>query len=213
VDPPEFDEEPGPSTNSLGEGTTVLYAFILVNPEGFYNVHWEWSADDDVYTPISGYTGTPLLGAAAIVEGGIPSFNSLTAGYYKVVVSNEGGTIESTPCQLTVTPAEVIVPPEFDDIPGPSAQTIESNIPVNYWFTLVDPDGFYNIQWKWSADDDVYTNIFGATGSQLYGISSASSEPPVVGNTTSGYYKAVVENEAGTITSVPVQLTVTGGQE
>lgn len=113
------------------------------------------------------------------------------AGAYLVVVSNVANTITSSNASLTVDAA----PKSPIIILQPESQTISAG----YAFSIrVAALGALPLRYQWSANG---TNIPNATNASL-GFSSVS-------NTDAGIYVVTVENQIGSVISLPATLTVT----
>jgi len=132
------------------------------------------------------------LGGTAI-EGATSStyaftMSALMAGSYYVVVSNDVGSVQSNTASVTTQPAITEQP-----------ETVSG-----YWedvksMTVSATGGQLEYQWQRSSDNVTFADISGATASTLAFASLSPSDD--------GYYRCIVSNSAGSVTSEAVTAT------
>ncbi|HVU36634.1 MAG TPA: immunoglobulin domain-containing protein [Opitutaceae bacterium] len=139
---------------------------------------YQWYKDG---SSIPGATASTLV---------VTNVTSADTGQYYVVVANPGGSVTSAGARLTVIarPAAPIV------ITPPSAQTVTDGAPA---VLTVAATGTPPVTFQWQKNG---MNIAGAT--------QATFTLPVATPTDAGTYAVIVTNAAGSVTTVPVLLTV-----
>jgi hypothetical protein len=150
---------------------------------GTYTYQWQSSPDNSTWTNIGSATSSSYTPGA------------LTATtYYRVVVTSNGGTANSTSATVTVYPA----------IQGgtisPASQGINYNTtPSTLTLSGVSGgNGTYTYQWQSSPDNSTWTNISGAT--------TTTYSPGALTATT--YYRVVVTSNGATTSSASATVTV-----
>jgi hypothetical protein len=131
-------------------------------------------------------TNVVVEGTNAVLE--LSDVSMAQAGSYQVVVSNAYGSVTSAPATLTV-----FGPPAIVSQPQPQTVTV-GGVAVFAVSATGNPPPFY----QWLLDGT--NGLEGANGSML----TLSN----VQDTQAGRYSVVVSNAMGSITSVPVVLTV-----
>ena len=133
------------------------------------------------------YKGSSKISGATGSSYTISSAKSSDAGSYYVVVSNTAGSVTSTTVTLTVILKPVITV-------QPRSLTVDEDDPATFSVTAT---GTAPLSYQWYKDGRA---ISGATGSS-YTISSAKKSDE-------GSYYVIVRNNAGSVTSNTVTLTV-----
>ena len=147
-------------------------------------VQWQSSTDNVSFTNISGATSTTLT-----VPGDLA--HSVTK-WYRAVVINGVGAVTSSAVSVTVSGQ----PPSITAQPTGGSVNWGSNLNLN-----VAASNSTGVQWQWSTDNVNFTNISGATSTTL-------SVPGDLAHWSTKWYRAVVTNGVGAVTSSAVSVTV-----
>ncbi len=156
-------------------------AVFSVNVTGTPAPSLQWYKNN---APVSGWTSATLT---------LPGLTSNDVATYKVVVTNEGGTVTSSDAQLSLQdPAAVASAPVISSQPVDVVGTVGGAAAFS-----VSATGSPAPSYQWYKNG---TSINGATNSvlSLGGLSSSDAAT----------YKVVVTNEAGTVTSSNAQLSL-----
>jgi hypothetical protein len=186
----------GSVTSSPAVVTVELPARILSNPTDVVTTN-----GDTVVLTVQGDGSGPLFyqwyfnetnllinGTNAVLQ--LSNVSSAQAGNYTVVLTNAYGSVTSTPATLTVFSPPVIVS-------QPQAQTVTAgSVAVFVISATGNPAPAY--QWLWNGTN----SLAGANGPILM-LSN-------VQDAQAGLYSVVVTNMIGSVTSVPVALTING---
>jgi hypothetical protein len=132
------------------------------------------------------HSTSPLAGKTSSVL----SLENPQAGSYFVVITNEAGSVTSSPAILTVLPTPV--PPTITSQPTNLSVHVTSNATFRVTATGTTPLSY---QWRFNG-----TNLIGRTSSVLTLVNVEFSN--------AGPYSVVVSNVGGSVTSSPASLTV-----
>ncbi len=172
-----------PVITAQPQSITVANGFpasFSVGAEDLGGIRYQWYYNTN--TLLGGQTGSTL---------NIANAGNGNAGYYTVSVSDNFGSVTSSPAQLTISSL-------------PTAPTITQQ-PQNFTVTNGFTASFTNVatgtaplfyQWYFNTN----TLLTGATSAILV-IAPATTNP-------AGYYSVIVTNIAGRATSAPARLTV-----
>lgn len=131
--------------------------------------------------------GQAIQGATAATLT-LPAVTSAAAGRYDVVVTSSGGTLTSDAADLVV-----LVPPSV--VTAPKEVTVAEGAP---WELRVEAAGTAPLSYQWQFQ-----------GADLAGETSAVLARAAGSTNDTGAYQVVVRNSAGSVTTVPVSVTVT----
>jgi pectin methylesterase-like acyl-CoA thioesterase len=176
--PPVITAQPQPSNLTVQVGSTVT---MSVGASG-QQLTYQWMKDGVAITYNPSATSSTLTITNAQVS---------DSGSYTAVVSNSGGSVTSTPVQLTVTTEAVAPPPEI------TAQPADTTVVVGSAATLSVTASGEGVFYQWYRNGEL---IAGATSSTLAFPSAQVSD--------AGVYTVVVTNSGGSTTSAPARLTV-----
>jgi pectin methylesterase-like acyl-CoA thioesterase len=137
--------------------------------------------------------GAPIVGndSAATPTLSINNAQVADTGSYTAVVSNAGGSVTSTPVQLTVSEGEVAPPPTIGAQPADTTVTNGSAASLS---VVAQGEGLF-YQW--------YKN-----GTLIPGADAASLNFAASRVADAGTYTVVVSNSGGNVTSAPARLLV-----
>jgi hypothetical protein len=130
----------------------------------------------------------PIPGATASVYS-IAVVRQSDEGEYRCVVTNELGSVTSMTATLTVNDPPVIAV-------QPISQTVNYGAPANF---VVVATGMPAPSYQWEKDGEV-----------IHGANAATYRVSAARDPDAGSYVCVVRNSAGTASSDPATLTVTG---
>lgn len=141
-------------------------------------VQWETSVDGgETWVAVAGATSTTLTRTAA-------------AGEYRAVFINASGSVVSNIATVTVTPG---IAPAVEVHPVDVAVDLGAEFTLYAYASGVPAPG---VQWETSADGETWIPVAGATSTTLTRAAS-----------TSGFWRAVFTNVAGSATSNPAEVT------
>lgn len=148
-------------------------------------------------------TGIPASGNGASLSGAFSNnTTSSQTTIFTITASAPNGCSSTTTASITVY-APLVAP----TINAPQTVCVSSNPSL---LTITTPasggSGVYTYQWQSSGDDITYNNIGGAT--------SSTYQPPLVnGGTNNTYYRLIVNNICGSVTSnvIFVEVVNNGG--
>jgi hypothetical protein len=167
-----------PQPLSIATGGTVTFS---VEASGTPAPAFQWLKD-----------GTPVPGATNRVLS-FPAVSATGAGSYTVIVSNNLGTVVSTPATLTVTLP--LSAPVFTSQPRSQSASAGSTVVLTTGVSASPAPAF---QWL-------------RNGALLPGATSSSLLLPAVSPADAGNYYVIASNAAGSATSSTATLTVTPG--
>jgi alpha-tubulin suppressor-like RCC1 family protein/subtilisin family serine protease len=176
---------PAPTIVSQPYATNVVagnYASFYVSVSGV-GLSYQWQKDG-----VNLVNDTRITGATSYSLN-IANTRATDAGQYRVVVSNDGGSVTSNAVALTVT---LPAPPTFYSQPT-DAIILQGSVLSLYGYASSSG----SISYQWYKDDVV---IAGATSANYYKPSAAVSD--------SGAYKLTATNAGGTTTSRIATVTV-----
>ena len=167
-----------PSSQTINNGATpsTLTLSGVTGGNGSYTYQWMSSPDNSTWTAISGQTGTSYSP---------PALTSTT--YYRVVVTSNGVSANSTSATVTVYP-----PLQSGSISPFGQQIISNTVPSP--LTVIGTsggNGTYTYQWQWSTDLSTWVVIDGQTG--------ATYSPPALTQLT--FFQVVVTSNGATATT------------
>jgi len=174
-----------PVSRTVGAGSNVTFA---VTATGTAPLQYQWQ-----------FNGTNLLAGgriSGVTNATLTVSNTQTndTGSYSVIVTNPGGSTNSSAATLTVYLAPVIVT-------QPASQTLPAGSAANFTVAAI---GMAPLHYQWQAGGVNLVNggrISGATNATLTINNTQSSD--------STNYSVVVTNLAGSVTSSAAVLTVT----
>ena len=169
-EPPVITRQPQSQTVPLG--TTAAFSVLA---EGTAPLTYQWQLSG---SNIPGATGTTLTLADVQVD---------AEGSYAVVVSNDEGSVTSSPAALTV-----LVPPSINSPPRTQAVSAGSSVSLQVIASGTEPLSF---QWQFN-------------GAEIQGAIDATLSLNNVQSDAAGDYAVVVSNIAGSLASAPATLTV-----
>ncbi len=186
---------PGPAITAQPQNLTVTTgtkaAFtVTATGTGTLRYQWQWSANGTAWydTALTGCsTKTLTVTAGAAVNG----------RYYRCVVSDSQGSAVSAAAKLTV-------------IPGPAITAQPQNLTVTTGtkaaFTVAATGtGTLNYRWQWSPDGSAWANT------SLTGYNTATLTVTASATVNGRYYRCVVTDANGSVTSAAAKLTVIPG--
>jgi len=187
---PSITLQPAASASATVGGELTLT--VAATGEGVITYQWRKNGAALADGPSgsgSAYAGTATASLA------ITGVSAADAGDYDVVVTNYGGSVPSATSTVSITtdaiaPAIVAQPAPAGAVTGGSASlTVSANgtAPLSY-------------QWQKSSDNASFANIDGATSAALNLASITVAD--------AGYYRAIVTNSVGSVTSASAALTV-----
>lgn len=182
-------QPPAQAIGTLGGNVSLT---VAANGEGVLVYQWRKSGIALVDGP-SG-TGSIHVGAATQTLA-INGLSAADAGEYDVVVSNLGGVSAST--LSTVVVSNEAVAPSIVAEPAPAMAA--SGAPV---LLTVSANGSAPLSYRWqrSMDNVAFADIPAANGA-AYSLAGATTAD-------AGYYRVVVANSVGAVTSVSVSLVI-----
>lgn len=160
-----------PQSQSVLIGTNVTFTGTAVGP-GTLGYQWQFNAGD-----LAGATNEVLL---------ITNVQPANIGDYRVIVTNDYGSVTSSVATLTIASPIITAPPQNQHVP------LGSNATFTVTATGPGPLGY---QWQFNASD-----LAGATNDVLI---ITNAQPANVGN-----YRVIVANEYGRSTSSVATLTL-----
>ena len=181
--PPVITAQPQPSNITVQVGSTVT---MSVGASG-NQLTYQWHKDGVAITNNPTAT-TPTLT--------IENAQTGDSGTYTAVVSNSGGSVTSSPVNLTVTDQPVAPPPTITSQPSDTTVTVGSPATLS---VAASGEGLF---YQWYRNGAV---IPGATSSTLTFPSAQVND--------SGVYTVVVGNSGGTVTSAPARLLVVSAMQ
>src|SRR6266850_753710 len=184
--PPTITSQPAAVTANAG--STVMFS---VTASGTAPLSYSWFKNGTTRLSDGGNvsgSATPTLTLANVTAS--------DGADYTVVVSNQAGTVTSSPARLTVVTA---TPPSI--VSQPQSQTVNAGQSASFSVTA---SGTAPLSYSWFKN--------GATRLSDGGNVSGSATPTLtLANVTASDgadYTVVVSNQAGTVTSSPARLTV-----
>jgi hypothetical protein len=183
--PPTITSQPAAVTANAG--STVMFS---VTASGTAPLSYSWFKNGTTRLSdggnISG-SATPTLTLANVTAS--------DGGDYTVVVSNQAGTVTSSPARLTVITA---TPPSIAS--QPQSQTINAGQSASFSVTAT---GTAPLSYAWMKDGTQLSDGGNITGSRTSTLTVAN-----VGAANAGNYAVIVSNQAGSVASSPATLTV-----
>ena len=151
---------------------------FAVGASGLPAPAYQWMKDG---VAIPGATGSSLM---------LPAAQAEAAGNYSVVVNNSSGSVTSVPATLTVAsePGAPVIATQPAAVTGTIGETVALSAAAT---------GSPALSYQWRKDGQP---IAGATGPTLTRTALQLSD--------GGFYTVTVSNGAGSVSSLPVQLTV-----
>jgi sugar lactone lactonase YvrE len=170
----------------VGNAATFSVAATGAAPLAY---QWANSVDGTTFTAIAGATDTSYgTGATALTQSGT---------LYRVVVSNNLGSVTSSSARLTVTP--VVVAPAITVQPADQTVTAPATATFNVTATGTTPA----YEWQSSSDAGVtFTPVPGGPNAPSLAVTNTTSVQ------TGQRYRVRVSNSAGSVTSNSALLTV-----
>jgi hypothetical protein len=176
-----------PVSTAAVTGTSASFSVTAVGDQ--LSLQWQISTDGALnWRDIAGATGASYQ--IASVD---PSMNGQQ---YRVQVTGAAGSATSSAVALTVTPAPE--PPVITTSPG--AQTVVAGASASFSVTATGTSLSY--QWQASPDDVAWSDLAGANLATLVLNAVALGD-------SGRYFRAVVGNGGGSITSASARLMVT----
>ena len=160
-----------PQSQSVPAGTNVTFTVTAV---GLGALAYQWQFNN---TDLSGATGTGLT---------LTNVQPANIGDYRVVVTNEYGSVTSSVATLAVSSPIITAPPQNQHVPLGSNAT--------FTVTATGP-GTLAYRWQFNS-----ANLAGATNDVLI---VTNAQPANIGN-----YRAIVANAYGSATSSVATLTL-----
>jgi pectin methylesterase-like acyl-CoA thioesterase len=177
---PVITTQPTPSNQTVTTGANVTYSVTATGSQLTYQWRKNGVAIDTTRNPSA---------ASATLQ--LTNVQPSDTGVYDVVVSNEGGSVDSDDVSLTVTGGPVDPPPMITQ--QPQNTTVPVGSPATLSVTATGNNLFY--QW--------YRN-----GVLISGANSSTLNFPSAQLSDAGIYTVVVSNSGGSVTSSPARLTV-----
>jgi hypothetical protein len=176
--PPAIVSQPQSQTVNAGQS-----ASFSVTATGTAPLSYAWTKNGTRLSDGGNITGssTPTLTVANV--------GAADAGNYAVIVSNQAGSVVSSPATLTVITS---TPPSI--VSQPQSQTVIAGQSASF---SVSASGTAPLRYQWRRNG---ANIAGATASTY---TLANAQPA-----NAGQYTVVVSNNGGVATSAPATLTV-----
>lgn len=172
--------QPAPSNQTVSVGANVTYS-VTASGSG---LTYQWRRNGVPINPA-------VNPSAATATLQLTNVQTADTGIYDVVVSNDGGSVDSDDVSLTVTGGPVDPAPVITDQPDDTTATLGS--PATLSVTATGSNLFY--QW--------YKN-----GVLISGANSPTLNFPSVQLSDAGIYTVVITNSGGSVTSNPARLTV-----
>lgn len=188
--PPTVTVPPAPQNVTVGQDATFA---VSVSGTAPFTYQWERKnpADAD-FLPIGGATSPSYtLAATSLADNG---------ALFHCVVNNAAGTATSASALLTVT-LSAGTPPTV--VVSPATQSVAVGAAANFSVSVTGTAPF-TYQWQRKNSTDAgFTTIAGATGPTF-------QIPAVAAGDNAAQFRCLVNNTAGSATSDPAVLTVTG---
>ncbi|XP_065904547.1 basement membrane-specific heparan sulfate proteoglycan core protein-like isoform X10 [Dysidea avara] len=148
------------------------------------DVKYQWSIGSGSFpSKVTGINTNTLV---------IPDVRSSDDNTYSCAISNDGGSVTSDPVQLTVT----VTAPTFTTPPSP--QSVDLTQTATFTCSATGDD----VKYQWSIGS-------GSFPSKVTGINTNTLVIPDVRSSDDNTYSCTISNDGGSVTSDPVQLTVT----
>lgn len=187
---PTITQQPNSSVTATIGGSAILTA--VASGDGMLTYQWRKNGVN-LASGASG-NGSTYAGATSTTLT-ITGVSSADNGSYELVVTNEGGAVTSTASVLTVTSSAVA--PSIVTQPASTSSAVGQSVSFTVQSSGTSPLTF---RWQRSPDNDAFTDISGA--------SSPTLSIPAVNAADAGYYRVIVSNSVGTITSAVASLVV-----
>lgn len=186
--PPNITRDPVSVTVTVNE--TAAFA---VEATGTLPLTYQWETDaTGVWAPIPGAT------EVAYQTNPLPV--TTTGRRYRVVVTNEQGPVTSAPATVTVT-ALPTNPPVITVHPVSRTAAVGATATFAVGVSGAGP---FTYQWQHDSGTGTFANI-------VVGGTAATYTTPTIDNAANGRrYLVIVRNAAGSVTSLPATLTVSG---
>jgi len=163
-----------PQSISVTNGYNASFTNVAAGTAPFF---YQWYFNTN--TPIAGGTNNVLI---------VPSVATNQAGYYTVIVSNNVGSVTSSPARLTVISTLPII------LVQPQPLTVTNGATANFSVTAA---GLNPLRYQWYFNTN--TAYINKTNSNLSFTSAIA---------LGGYYSVIITNSLGKATSSPALLTV-----
>ena len=174
-----------PKAVSVARGATAAFS-VTASGTGL-TYQWQYSKDNGVtWKTWSGKTASSVSVKASETNNGT---------LYRVVVKNDIGSVDSAGVKLTVTGVKPAI------VLQPKAATVANGATAAFSVTASGTGLTY--QWQYSKDN-------GATWKTWSGKTASSVSVKASATNNGTLYRVVVKNEAGTVNSTGVKLTVSG---
>jgi len=177
---PVITVQPAPANQTVSVGANVTYS---VGATGS-NLTYQWRRNGVPIDPA-------INPSAATATLQLTNVQTSDTGIYDVVVSNDGGSVDSEDVSLTVTSGPVDPAPVITDQPDDTVAPLGS--PATLSVTASGNNLFY----QWYKD-----------GVLISGANSSTLTFPSVQLSDAGVYTVVITNSGGSVTSNPARLTV-----
>jgi|GEM_PF-6283960 len=184
VTTPVFTVQPTPSSQTLPAGSEGA---VQVEVAGTAPFTYQWFRNG-----VSIGNNYPIVYFASITSG--------DAGTYYVIVSNSAGQVTSNTATITVTASSATGPTITEQLFGSSSSFTGSPVTFNdgeYLYMRVTATGSGNT-YTWYRSGTLVTS--GVLGSELWIPSATAAD--------AGYYKVVISNAYGSVTSNTVQAKI-----
>ena len=208
TNPPSITQQP--VDRLINEGTSTSFSVIAT---GAPPLSYQWYFGSNVIPTATNASSTAATLLLINAQGGTAN------GQYSVVVSNVLGSVTSRIATLTITNTNGVVflpnangssgVPITNSAPFITQQPTNQNALTNsvVRFSVV-ADGAMTLFYQWRFNSNAIDAAFNVTADTATTATLTLSNLVV---TNSGFYDVVITNNLGSITSAPVQLTVTNG--